>query len=81
MFLSSRDAVISLQASLITAKYVAKTGNPDPFTTTDWVNISCEYMAHTNNANKRWFFFLLLFIYYKNFIFSFSFSAVLVLCN
>lgn len=55
MFLSSRDAVISLQASLITATYVAKTGNPDPFTTTDWVNISCEYMAHSNNANKHSF--------------------------
>ncbi|KAM6944649.1 tectonic-2 isoform 2-T2 [Lycodopsis pacificus] len=35
-----REAVASLQAALITATYVAKSGNPDPPTITDWVNIS-----------------------------------------
>ncbi|XP_068559232.1 tectonic-2 [Cebidichthys violaceus] len=35
-----REAVASLQAALITATYVAKSGNPDPLTMTDWVNIS-----------------------------------------
>ncbi|KAI3372082.1 hypothetical protein L3Q82_006937 [Scortum barcoo] len=35
-----REMVTSLQAALITATYVAKVGNPDPLTLTDWVNIS-----------------------------------------
>ncbi|XP_038560425.1 tectonic-2 isoform X1 [Micropterus salmoides] len=35
-----RETVSSLQAALITATYVAKRGNPDPLTMTDWVNIS-----------------------------------------
>ncbi|XP_037632636.1 tectonic-2 [Sebastes umbrosus] len=35
-----RENVTSLQAALITATYVAKSGNPDPLTMTDWVNIS-----------------------------------------
>ncbi|XP_040050710.2 tectonic-2 [Gasterosteus aculeatus] len=35
-----RDAVTSLQAALITATYVAKSGNPDPLIMTDWANIS-----------------------------------------
>ncbi|XP_070690149.1 tectonic-2 [Pempheris klunzingeri] len=35
-----RKTVTSLQAALITATYVAKSGNPDPLTMTDWVNIS-----------------------------------------
>ncbi|XP_035514731.1 tectonic-2 [Morone saxatilis] len=35
-----RETVASLQAALITATYVAKSGNPDPLTMTDWVNIS-----------------------------------------
>ncbi|XP_044052251.1 tectonic-2 isoform X2 [Siniperca chuatsi] len=35
-----RETVSSLQAALITATYVAKSGNPDPLTMTDWVNIS-----------------------------------------
>ncbi|KAM9360664.1 tectonic-2 [Symphorus nematophorus] len=35
-----RETVTSLQATLITATYVAKSGDPDPLTVTDWVNIS-----------------------------------------
>ncbi|XP_070759835.1 tectonic-2 [Enoplosus armatus] len=35
-----RETVYSLQAALITAPYVAKSGNPDPLTMSDWVNIS-----------------------------------------
>ncbi|XP_026198338.1 tectonic-2 [Anabas testudineus] len=35
-----RETVTSLQAALVTATYVAKIGNPDPLTITDWVNIS-----------------------------------------
>ncbi|XP_034397402.1 tectonic-2 [Cyclopterus lumpus] len=35
-----REAVTALQAALITATYVAKSGNPNPLTMTDWVNIS-----------------------------------------
>ncbi|KAM8760492.1 tectonic-2 isoform 1-T1 [Acanthopagrus schlegelii] len=35
-----RETVTSLQAALITATYVAKSGNPDYLTMTDWVNIS-----------------------------------------
>ncbi|KAK5932809.1 hypothetical protein CgunFtcFv8_004486 [Champsocephalus gunnari] len=35
-----RETVTSLQNNLVTATHVAKSGNPDPFTTTDWVNIS-----------------------------------------
>lgn len=39
---SFRETVTSLQAALITATNVAKSGNPDPLTMTDWVNISCK---------------------------------------
>ncbi|XP_053276772.1 tectonic-2 isoform X1 [Pleuronectes platessa] len=35
-----RETVASLQADLTTATYVARTGNPDPLTGTDWINIS-----------------------------------------
>ncbi|TMS03546.1 Tectonic-2 [Larimichthys crocea] len=35
-----RETVMSLQAALNTATYVAKSGNPDPLTVTDWLNIS-----------------------------------------
>ncbi|XP_068594442.1 tectonic-2 [Brachionichthys hirsutus] len=35
-----REAVTFLQAALIPATYVAKSGNPDALTTADWVNIS-----------------------------------------
>ncbi|XP_059193375.1 tectonic-2 [Centropristis striata] len=35
-----RETVSSLQADLITATLVAKSGNPDPLTMTEWVNIS-----------------------------------------
>ncbi|XP_076006845.1 tectonic-2 [Genypterus blacodes] len=35
-----RETVTSLQASLIAATYVAKSGNPDALTMADWVNIS-----------------------------------------
>ncbi|XP_029018095.1 tectonic-2 [Betta splendens] len=35
-----RDTITSLQGALITARYVARNGNPDPLTMTDWVNIS-----------------------------------------
>uniref|UniRef100_A0A3Q3X4T2 Uncharacterized protein n=1 Tax=Mola mola TaxID=94237 RepID=A0A3Q3X4T2_MOLML len=34
-----RDTVASLQEALTTATYVAKSGNPDPLSITDWVNI------------------------------------------
>uniref|UniRef100_A0A3Q3XIK7 Uncharacterized protein n=1 Tax=Mola mola TaxID=94237 RepID=A0A3Q3XIK7_MOLML len=34
------DTVASLQEALTTATYVAKSGNPDPLSITDWVNIS-----------------------------------------
>lgn len=34
-----RETVASLQAALITATLVAKSGNPDPLTMTDWVNV------------------------------------------
>lgn len=45
---SFRDNVKALQEALITATYVAKSGNPDPLTMTDWVNISCELMQRNN---------------------------------
>nr|XP_020458144.1 tectonic-2 isoform X2 [Monopterus albus] len=35
-----RESVAFLQASLVTATYVAKFGNPHPLTMTDWLNIS-----------------------------------------
>ncbi|KAM3867514.1 tectonic-2 [Diretmus argenteus] len=35
-----REAVASLQAALITATYVAKSGDPDALTMADWVNIT-----------------------------------------
>ncbi|KAK5871470.1 hypothetical protein PBY51_004351 [Eleginops maclovinus] len=35
-----RETVTSLQNALMTATYVAKSGNPDLLTMTDWVNIS-----------------------------------------
>uniref|UniRef100_UPI0037E936C1 tectonic-2 n=1 Tax=Semicossyphus pulcher TaxID=241346 RepID=UPI0037E936C1 len=35
-----RDTVTALQADLVTATYVAKSGNPDPLMLTDWLNIS-----------------------------------------
>ncbi|XP_023269272.1 tectonic-2 [Seriola lalandi dorsalis] len=35
-----RETVTSLQAALTTATYVSKSGNPDPLTVTDWVNIN-----------------------------------------
>ncbi|KAA8592250.1 hypothetical protein FQN60_017705, partial [Etheostoma spectabile] len=37
-----RETVTYLQAALITATNVAKSGNPDPLIMTDWVNISCK---------------------------------------
>lgn len=39
---SLRNTVASLQEDLTTASYVAKSGNPDPLSITDWVNISCK---------------------------------------
>lgn len=41
-FLFSRERVISLQATLVRATYVAKSGKPDHLSTTDWVKISCK---------------------------------------
>ncbi|KAM3610704.1 uncharacterized protein V6R79_007620 [Siganus canaliculatus] len=35
-----REIVTSLQTALVTAEYVARNGNPDPLTMTDWANIS-----------------------------------------
>ncbi|XP_056276066.1 tectonic-2 isoform X1 [Pseudoliparis swirei] len=35
-----REAVTALQAALVKATYVAKSGNPNPLTMTDWLNIS-----------------------------------------
>ncbi|XP_069379889.1 tectonic-2 isoform X6 [Paralichthys olivaceus] len=35
-----RETVASLQAALTTATYVARSGNPDPLTVTDWIDIS-----------------------------------------
>ncbi|GAA6224742.1 tectonic-2 [Lates japonicus] len=35
-----RETVTSLQAALTTVTYVARYGNPDPLTVTDWINIS-----------------------------------------
>ncbi|KAM7018134.1 tectonic-2 [Tautogolabrus adspersus] len=35
-----RETVSSLQAALVSATYVARSGNPDPLLLTDWVNIS-----------------------------------------
>ncbi|XP_040898453.1 tectonic-2 isoform X2 [Toxotes jaculatrix] len=35
-----RETVTSLQAALTTATYVARSGNPNPLTLTDWMNIS-----------------------------------------
>ncbi|KAF0033859.1 hypothetical protein F2P81_013925 [Scophthalmus maximus] len=35
-----RETVNSLQAALTSAIYVARSGNPDPLSVTDWVNIS-----------------------------------------
>lgn len=48
LFFSFRDTVEALQAALITATYVAKSGNPDPLTMTDWVNISCKLTQRNN---------------------------------
>lgn len=38
-----RETVTNLQADLIAATYVAKSGNPDFLTMADWINISCKY--------------------------------------
>ncbi|XP_037339060.1 tectonic-2 [Pungitius pungitius] len=46
-----RDAVTSLQAALITATYVAKSGNPDPLIMTDWVNISFVTLNSSTTMN------------------------------
>ncbi|XP_060895253.1 tectonic-2-like [Labrus mixtus] len=35
-----RETVSSLQAALVSATYVARSGNPDPLLLTDWLNIS-----------------------------------------
>lgn len=43
-----REAVTSLQESLVTATHVAKSGNPDPLMLTDWVNIS--YVTFNSTA-------------------------------
>ncbi|XP_054467434.1 tectonic-2 [Anoplopoma fimbria] len=45
-----REAVTSLQAALITATYVAKSGNPDPLTMTDWLNISFVTLNSSTNT-------------------------------
>ncbi|CAN9513217.1 unnamed protein product [Ophioblennius macclurei] len=37
-----RETVVTLQTALITAEYVAKIGNPDYLTMTDWVNITFD---------------------------------------
>lgn len=71
-----RDTVKALQAALITATYVAKNGNPDPLTMTDWVNISCKLMQRNNwcqlfhvylsNEVTNLFIIILLLQYWKH---------------
>lgn len=59
-----RETVTNLQADLIAATYVAKSGNPDFLTMADWINISCKYTVQ----RKNFLFFLfncLLFNYIK----------------
>uniref|UniRef100_A0A671WEH5 Tectonic family member 2 n=1 Tax=Sparus aurata TaxID=8175 RepID=A0A671WEH5_SPAAU len=46
-----RETVTSLQAALITATYVAKSGNPDYLTMTDWVNISYVTLNSSNTSS------------------------------
>ncbi|XP_078106848.1 tectonic-2 [Sander vitreus] len=46
-----RETVTSLQAALITATNVAKSGNPDPLTMTDWVNIS--FVTHNSSTTME----------------------------
>lgn len=48
MFLNFRETVFKLQEDLTAAAYVAKRGNPDLFTMTDWLNISCKYIGPEN---------------------------------
>ena len=42
ILLVSREMVASLQASLVMATHVAKTGDPDFQRMADWLKISCE---------------------------------------
>lgn len=44
MFLYFRETVTNLQDGLTAAVFVAKRGNPDLFTMTDWLTISCTYI-------------------------------------
>lgn len=44
-----RETVTNLQADLIAATYVAKSGNPDFLTMADWINISCKYTVQRKN--------------------------------
>lgn len=73
-FFLSRDKVISLQASLVRATYVAKSGKPNYLNTTDWVKISCELPQYAMNCRHLLFLqfvnqdrnVLSLFIEYQN---------------
>lgn len=65
-----RETVTNLQADLIAATYVAKSGNPDFLTMADWINISCKYGA------KKEFSFFLNCLLFNNIKFIF---AILVL--
>ncbi|XP_041854205.1 tectonic-2 isoform X2 [Melanotaenia boesemani] len=46
-----REVVTNLQADLITSTYVAKRGNPDLLTLTDWMNISFVTLNSSTTVN------------------------------
>ncbi|XP_069034181.1 tectonic-2 [Embiotoca jacksoni] len=48
-----RGTVTALQADLITATYVAKSGNPDLLTMTNWVNISFVTLNSSTATDNR----------------------------
>ncbi|XP_047447852.1 tectonic-2 [Mugil cephalus] len=45
-----RETITTLQSALITATYVAKSGDPDLFSISDWVNISLIPVATLNSS-------------------------------
>lgn len=78
-----RETVTNLQADLIAATYVAKSGNPDFLTMADWINISCKYTVQRKNflfkKKKKIVYFLIIL---NSFLpFSFCHSIFFMVLN
>lgn len=71
-----RETVTNLQADLIAATYVAKSGNPDFLTMADWINISCKYTVQRKNflfkKKKKIVYFLIILNSFLPFLFCHS---------